>query len=136
MAVKKRKLNQPRNGVAAVEMAVVLPVLMSLTLGVLEVTNVIYLQQSLKICAYEGARVSLLPNTTKGNVVATCEKLLAVRRVKNATVTVTPSNYESLPYGTKIEVSISAGLSDNLVSPMFVLTNRTLTAKVVMMKEL
>jgi Flp pilus assembly protein TadG len=125
-----------RKGAAAVELAVTAPVLLIFTFGILEVTNAIYLQESLEICAYEGARIALLPNTTVANVQATCDKLLAARRVSNATITVTPNQYESSPYGTEIEVRISASLSDNLITPMFVLTNQTFTANVVMMKEI
>ncbi len=131
----RHRLSCRRRGAATVEFAIILPVLVSLTFGVLEVTNAIYLQQSLEICAYEGARVALQPSTTKANVEATCNKLLAIRRVKNATITVTPPNFEVQPYGTDIEVTISAKLSDNLISPAFILQDRTLTASVVMMKE-
>ncbi len=124
-----------REGVATVELAIVLPVLVSLTFGVIEVTNLIYLKQSLEICAYEGARIALVPGTTPGNVEATCQSLLAARGVQGATITITPANFQSRPYGTDIKVSITARLADNLISPPFILSDRTVTGTVVMMKE-
>jgi len=124
-----------REGVATVELAIVLPLLVSLTFGVIEITNLIYLKQSLEICAYEGARIALVPSATPGNIEATCQSLLAARGVRGATVTISPANFQSQPYGTDIEVSITARLSDNLLSPPFILSDRTVTGTVVMMKE-
>lgn len=124
-----------RDGVAAAEMAVSLPVLLVFAFGVMELTNAIYLQQSLEICAYEGARISLLPDTTIGNVEASCDKLLQSRGIKGATVSVSPSDFGSKPYGTAITVSVVTKLSKNLVTPMFVLSDKTLTGDVTMMKE-
>ena len=117
------------------EMAIVAPILMTFAFGVLEVTNGIYLQQSLKISAYEGARVALMPDTTAANVQAACNRMLQGRGVKGATVTVTPNNYESAVYGTEIKVSISADLTQNALAPMIVLPNRQLVGEVTLMKE-
>ena len=116
-------------------MAVVMPVLLIFTFGILEVTNAIYLQESLTICAYEGARVALLPDTDATTVRATCDKMLLARHVSGATVTITPNDFDSRVYGTEIEVAISAELADNLITPMIVLTNQTLLGNVIMMKE-
>ena len=44
-----------------VELAICLPVLILLLFGTIEACAIIYLNQSLKIAAYEGARVSLIP---------------------------------------------------------------------------
>ncbi|MEM9412792.1 MAG: TadE family protein [Planctomycetota bacterium] len=72
----KSKFKSFRRGGAVVEMAVILPVLAIITFGIMECMNTIHTQQSLTICAYEGARVTTLPNTNSGNVVQTCNLLL------------------------------------------------------------
>lgn len=126
---------QRRKGAAVVEMAIVTPLLLIFAFGTLEATTAIHLQQSLEIAAYEGARVALLPDTDAGNVEAACNQLLDSRKIKSAVVSVTPSNYQNEPYGTNIEVTVTAALSQNSIVPLLVLRSRSLTATVVMMKE-
>ncbi len=133
--MQARKISLARRGAAVVEMAIVTPLLLIFAFGTLEATTAIHLQQSLEIAAYEGARVALLPDTDVGNVQAACDQLLASRRVKNATVSVTPTNYQGAPYGAEIEVEVTATLAQNSVVPLLVLRSRRLTATVVMMKE-
>lgn len=135
MSRSTRARQTERRGVAAVEMAIVAPVLLTFAFGVMEVTNGIYLQQSLQICAYEGARVALMTDTTAANVEATCNRLLQARGVKGATITVTPANYESAAYGTEIKVEVTATIDDNALAPMLVIPNRELSGTVVLMKE-
>ena len=53
-----------RSGVAAVEFAVCLPVLVVLILGSIECCSMIFLRQSLAIVAYEGLRVAVKPETS------------------------------------------------------------------------
>ncbi|RMF38560.1 MAG: pilus assembly protein [Planctomycetota bacterium] len=134
-AVKDHRNKPFRKGAATVELAVTLPLLVTLAFGTIEATNAIYLKQSLVIAAYEGARVAILPNTDETKVKAASQRILTARRVKNATITVSPSNYQNKPYGTPIQVTVSAKLSSNLISPALVLQDRTTSASVVMMKE-
>lgn len=124
-----------RRGAAVVEMAVVAPVLLVIAMGTLEATNAIHLKQSLEVCAYEGARVALLPGTEPQNVTAACESMLADRGVKDATVGLNPASYSKLPYGTEITVEITAPLSKNSIMGMLVLGDRKISSEVTMMKE-
>ncbi len=64
MARYRRKLmigRRPRDGVAATELAVCMPVIVLVVLATIESCAMIFLQQSLSIAAYEGARVALAP---------------------------------------------------------------------------
>lgn len=124
-----------RRGAAVVELAVTVPLLLILAFGTLEATTAIHLRQSLEVCAYEGARVALLPGTTSSNVQAACESMLLDRGVSNATVQVTPSNFSGRPYGTEINVEISTTMANNSPIPMLVLRNKTIVGSVTMMKE-
>ncbi|GIW99203.1 MAG: pilus biosynthesis protein TadE [Pirellulaceae bacterium] len=124
-----------RHGGATVEMAVVLPLLVTMVFGTIEVTNAIHLTQGLKIAAYEGARVALLPNADSSKVEHACRRILDARRIREATIEITPGNFPSKPYGTPITVTCSAPLSANLISPAIVLSDRVATGTVTMMKE-
>ena len=54
-----RKKQLPKRGIAAVEFAVIAPVFFLILLGTIETCTMIFLQQSLKIAAYEAARSRL-----------------------------------------------------------------------------
>ena len=83
-----RAKRNPRRGVAAVEFAVLLPVFVLLVLGTIEATSMIFLQQTLEIAAYEGARVGLVPDSTAGNVEGAARQILDARNVHGSTTTV------------------------------------------------
>ena len=83
-----RAKRNPRRGAAAVEFAVLLPVFVLLVLGTIEATSMIFLQQTLEIAAYEGARVGLVPDSTDGNVEGAARQILDARNVQGSTTTV------------------------------------------------
>jgi len=118
-----------------VELAVVLPVLLLLLLGTIEVCAAIHLQQSLDITAYESARTSLLPKATIHTVNAAADKFLLSRKTKGANVVVSPPNFETLPIGTVITITVSAPSQNNLPLSPFFFQNRTITSSCSMMKE-
>ncbi len=124
-----------RSGVAVVELAVCLPVLTLISLATIESTAMIFLQQSLSVAAYEGARVALVPTSIEENAQYQAEWILAGRQVYGATVTVTPSNFELLPAGTWIQVTTTAPFSQNSLAGGWLFNGHTLTASVEMMKE-
>lgn len=124
-----------RMGAVVVELAATLPVFVLILFGTIEATSMVYLQQSLKISSYEGSRVSLIPGSDSGNVTAACNEILTARNVRATTVTVSPSNFDARPYGTKITVTVQADCSSNsLFSPWFY-AGHSLSAHTTMMKE-
>ncbi|MEO8494398.1 MAG: TadE family protein [Planctomycetota bacterium] len=131
----KRHSTTARRGVAAVEFAVILPVLLLLVLGTVEATSMIYLKQSIQIAAYEGARVALVPGSNKNNVIGACNQILKDRNVQGATVTVTPAAIKNQPYGTFIQVKVRAPCKLNGFFPPWFYVGKSLVAQVEMMKE-
>jgi hypothetical protein len=95
----------------------------------------IFLQQSLEIAAYEGARVAIVPKTDATKVADKSKLLLDFRKVKDATITVTPNDFASAPYGTFIRVDVSAPCDSNSMFPLSFYGGRNLTGTVEMMKE-
>ena len=130
-----RRPRTRRRGVAAVEFAVFVPVLFLLVIGTIEATSMIFLKQSLKIAAYEGDRVSLVPGSTQLNVIAASEQVLGARSVQAANVTVTPADIEVQPYGTFIQVKVDAPCDQNSLFAPWFYAGRTLASQVEMMKE-
>jgi Flp pilus assembly protein TadG len=124
-----------RKGAAIVEFAVVLPIIVVLVLGTIEATSMIFLQQSLKLAAYEGARTSIVPGAELENVEAACARVLEARRISATTIAVQPANFASEPYGTLIRVEVSAECDSNSFFPSWFYAERQSVAAVTFMKE-
>ena len=131
----RRKAHPLRTGAAVVELAVCLPVLTLITLATIESSAMIFLQQSLSVAAYEGARVALVPSSTEENARYQSELILTGRQVQGSTVTITPNNFEVSLAGTWIQVVASAPFSQNSLAGGWLFNGHTLTATVEMMKE-
>lgn len=124
-----------RFGAAVVEVAVVLPLFVIIIAGTIEACSVIFLQQSLEVAAYEGARVSIVPRSNAGNVEAAASLQLEGRGIQDFSVTVVPSNFSTQPYGTFVRVQVSAPCNTNSLLFSTIYRSRTLTAEVEMMLE-
>jgi Flp pilus assembly protein TadG len=124
-----------RAGVAATELAVCMPVIVLIVLASIEACTMIFLQQSLSVAAYEGARVGLSPGAEAGDVTSQCQQILDDREVKGATIAVTPANIPGAAEGTWIAVETTAPFAKNSLVGGWLFGDRTLTADVQMMKE-
>jgi len=125
----------PHRGIAVVELAVCLPVLTLIALATIESSAMIFLQQSLSIAAYEGARVALVPGSTDVNARYQTELILEGRDVQGATVRVTPSDIDSALAGTWIQITADAPFADNSLAGGWLFNGHVLSASVEMMKE-
>ena len=125
----------PRSAVAAVELAIVLPVLMALVLGVVESCNLIYLKQSLTISAYEGARAAIVKGMIVSDINDRSDQILADRKITNATILVSPNPPSTASYGTYITVRVQAPYAANSLIPGWLFGGVTLQSTVKMMKE-
>jgi len=110
---KLRKGSRHRSGLASVELAFVLPVLLILVLGTIEVCQRIFLRQSAVIVVYEGSRMAARSTSSNADVMARCLTMLTQRRVNGATVTITPADLLSQPPGTQIRVRVSVPWANN-----------------------
>lgn len=129
------RLKSNRRGTAVVELAVTLPVFVLILFATIETTAMIFLQQSLEIGAYQGARIALIPSSDSVKVTTAVNQVLIDRNVNSASVSLTPANYSSLPYGTKITVRVIAPCNANSPFSPWFYGGRTLAGEVTMMKE-
>jgi hypothetical protein len=110
----KRLENAPGNrGVAAVEVALCLPVLLLVTLLFIEFTNMIFLRQTLKVASYEGIRVAAKQEADLSDVSDVCAAILDSRGVVEYEVSVDPPDFATLPRGTLISVIIEVDRAQN-----------------------
>ena len=123
-----------RRGVAAVEFAVCLPVLVVLVLGTIECTNMIFVQQSMHVVAYEGIRTAVNPGSLNSDVATRCNQVVAERGLRNVTTTTIPADVTTVAPGQPITMRVQLPYARNSVTGMGYFSNQ-LTALVVMVKE-
>lgn len=114
-----KRLRAPRRGQALVETALVLPLLLILTFGVVEMSLYMYKYVQAASCARESARRASV-RLADANATAYC-------MAKSITVTVTPAGYATAAAGTNV-VATATGthtwlVLDNLI-PKFPRTSK------------
>lgn len=96
----------------------------------------IFLKQSLTVAAYEGVRAALEERAVANDVRLTCAQVLSDRQVQGGTITIAPGNFEVLPPGEFISVTVAAPADANSIIRGSFFGGRTLSATATMMKEL
>jgi Flp pilus assembly protein TadG len=138
-AVKHRRPKHARRknlGAAAVEFAVVSPLLVMLTFGMIEVSRLVMVKQLLINASREGARLAVLPTANEQQVLSQVQGELTAAFINGATVSLSPQALSSAPAGTPITVSIQVNATSVswLPKPMFVIS-QTISAATTMRRE-
>lgn len=121
-----------RRATAAVEMAVVTPLLLTLLFGIIEYGWMFTIQQQLVTAAREGARTASLPGSTVADVEGRVDQCLAPTGVHGVDVQV-PTDNNGKPTG---EVNLSVPYANvSLLGGYFGPTNFNLVAHSTMRKE-
>ncbi len=135
MRTRKTNRNTKRRGVAAVEFAVCLPVIVLLVFGAIEASSFIFLKQSLNVAAYEGIRESIRADSNSSNGVNRAENILDSRNVQDFSIAFPDGDSAGASRGDEIVIEVSAPTSSNSPLAGQFVTNRVLTARIVMVKE-
>ena len=131
----EHRSGQSRRGVAAVEFAVCLPVIVLLVFGAIEASSFIFLKQSLNVAAYEGAREAIRVGAGNSEASECVRNILDSRRVRDFQVSFPNGDAGTARRGEEIVIEVMAPTSTNspLAGPF--VNNRNLVARVVMVKE-
>lgn len=124
-----------RRGAAVVEFAVCLPVIVLIVFGGIEAANLLFLRQTLVQAAFEGVKTGVKNNGTDEAVTASVQSVTDGRNLENVSITLTPSNVETLERGEFFEVTVSAPGDDNSLFPFGPFAGRNVIATAVMVKE-
>lgn len=131
----RKPSGKTRGGVAAAEFAVCLPIIVLLVLAMIESCTMIFLKQSLTVAAYEGVRTALQQNAVGSDVRRASQQILTERRVRGTTISISPNNFEALPVGQYVQVTVTAPADLNSVIPGNFFRGKTLSGTATMMKE-
>jgi Flp pilus assembly protein TadG len=134
-ARQHRACRQRRRGVATVELAVCLPVILLLVVGAIEGSNFIFLKQAVTAAAYESAQTVSRVGGTKVKAENRAVQVLSARSIDQPTVTFSPANPDVVARGQSVTVTISAPVSANSIGLDWFFDNQTVTASVCMLRN-
>jgi Flp pilus assembly protein TadG len=121
-----------RRGLAVVELAICLPIMVMLTFGAVEAANAVYLKQMLVTAAYEAARKATAMGCTQAEGEARYQEIVDSIGIKGSSITFTPPITNSTPSGTAIKVTVTAPADSNAFSIRQYMKGATLRATVTM----
>ncbi|TWT80906.1 TadE-like protein [Planctomycetes bacterium CA13] len=135
---RRRPKRRIRNAVAAVELAICLPVLILLTLGTLDVCSMLFLRETITIAAYEGARQGVGRGHTDADATDCVMEFLDQRNVQydgSNLVTISTPGFTDAETLENVTVTVTVPVTENLLIPAYLFGDMTMSADVTMRKE-
>lgn len=124
-----------RNGAALMEFAICMPMFFLITMATIETCRMIYLRQSLKICAYECARLGIIPGMTKEVLVDQSDVILKGRRLRDYQFTCSPEDPSTLTYGQLFTTTVTINPASNSLVGSWFFKEQEFTKSVTIMAE-
>lgn len=125
-----------RHGAALVELAVTLPLIVTIVLGTIEITSVVYARHNLQCTVQECGRVAAKRAASDDLVRTRLEDIAAQLGIHDAQVFTNPPSIEGLEPGTRIHVMIQAAAPSNTFIAGNYYGNDGIVASCVVVKEL
>jgi Flp pilus assembly protein TadG len=135
LARRKHVRRSKRRGVAVVELAVCLPVLLILVVGAIEGSNFIFLKQAVTVAAYESAQVVTRANGKKADAELRANEILAARSIDQTTITFSPADPGQAARGQLVTVSVTAPVSANSIGLDWFFDDQIVSTSVSMVKD-
>ena len=126
-----------RSGVAAIEMALLLPLLLTLVFGMIEYGSLFWRAQQVANAARNGARRGIMAGATASNVTTAVDQTMLASGMgtTNYTVVLTPANPASLASGGSFTVKVTVPYVDIKLTGFPVPTPTQVVRSVTMAKE-
>ncbi len=105
-------------GQALIEMAIALPILLALLIGIFEFARAYNVQQVITNAAREGAREGVLPLSFEADAVTRANNRLADASIVSATVTYTCTGSGSCTTGDAVSVTITVPYTFVFIGPV------------------
>lgn len=136
MGSKRLRKARQRKGIATSEIAICLPIIIFLTLGVLETCTVIFLKESITLSAYEGARVGIRKQGTDAFVTAKVTEFLDSRGIvyDSDFITISDPGFDDADDLEHVTVTVTVPCAGNTYTG-WMFSGRFVSASVTMRKE-
>ena len=134
---KLRRNNRNRFGGTLVETAIVMPVLVAIGFGMIEVGYYFYVKNSVQGAAREGARASIVSTAVNSDVTTAVTNAMASAGITSGyTTTTSPASISGLVTGTSVTVTVSIPWSSVSIIPMgYISSSKTITASATMRRD-
>lgn len=134
---RRPRRSDRRSGVATIEFAVVLPALLALTLGTMDLCSVMFLKESAVLAAYEGARRGVGRGRTNADVVDRVEEFLDERNIAYSgdVVDISSPGFGGADTLENVTVTVNLPAEGNLLIPSSLFGDMNISASVTMRKE-
>jgi Flp pilus assembly protein TadG len=106
-------------GLALVETAVVILLLLFITFSMMEFGWLFHRIQQINNCAREGVRIAVLPDRTPADAVAAMNTLMTNFKITGATITISPADTSELNAGDLVTVNVSVPVSNVMLTGLF-----------------
>ncbi len=110
---KRSRRFRGRHAIATVELALVLPVMMIIVFGTLELCQRLMIRQTAAVAAYETARLAARRTTTVAQAKARGEQIMVDRRINGGIIDITPNQLALLATGSEVQVTVRIPVSGN-----------------------
>ena len=131
------KRNENRRGIATVELAICLPILLLITAATIDLCSAIFLKESLTLAAYEGSRVGVERGGTNAIVTSRIENFLDERGISynDDSVVISNPGFETAGTLEHVTVTITVPCGGNMPLTGGIFVGRSLSASITMRKE-
>lgn len=137
-SLTRAKKDKGRRGVATVEFACVLPVLIFLTLGTMDLCSVIFLKESAVLAAYEGGRRGVGRGRTNQDVTDRVTGFLDERGINyfaDNVVSISDPGFDEATTLENVTVTVAIPTAGNLLIPSAIFGDLFVQANVTLRKE-
>ena len=126
-----------RRGTATVEFAICLPALIALTIGTIDLCSMLFLKESIKLAAYEGARRGVGRDRTNEDVVNRVTEFLTERSINftGDPCTFSATDFTNADTLENVTVTVTVPCDGNLLIPSAMFGGVNLSASVTLRKE-
>lgn len=114
---RRSRCVRQRQGIAVVEFAICLPVLVLIVLGSIEACNMIFLKQALTEAAYQGALEAIKQDATQSAVESRIQSVLTARNISQTNINVANNQLHQVDPGENFTVQVTAQTTGNRMSP-------------------
>lgn len=133
--LKPKRHAKQRRATATVELAICLPMLITLVFGSIETANMIHVRQSCVTAAYEAGRERAKFAGTQSGATTRAGEVLAGRGIENYEIEFLDYNGGSLDRGDTFAVVVGVPSSERSIGPAWIYDGMTIEAGMVMVKE-
>lgn len=136
MAMVKKRKKTRFSGLSTVEVALVFPLLLLLTFGLLQYGWLFLKAQQITNAARHGARVGIRYGADSAQVITAINDLMTSAGISGVDITISPAEVASLSSGDPVTVHLSVpGQNVALMNEAFLPLPETVSASVTMAKE-